>query len=75
MSRTTAKKLFTFKDLQGILQKSHITLISVGLDAIPMAYKNIHHVMAQQKGLVETIAMLEPQVKMAPAKGNRKKFQ
>jgi len=55
MSCNAAKKLFTFKDLQGILQKSRITLISAGLDKISMAYKNIHHVMAQQKGLVETM--------------------
>ncbi len=76
MSRTAAKKLFTFKDLQGILQKRQITLISAGLDEIPMAYKNIHHVMAQQKGLVETIAMFEPKlVKMAPTKRSKKKFQ
>ena len=48
MSRNAAMKLFTFKDLQDILQKKQITLISAGLDEIPMAYKNIHHVMDQQ---------------------------
>ncbi len=45
--------------LQGILYESQITLISAGLDESPMAYKNIHHVMAQQKGLVETIVVFE----------------
>ncbi len=76
MSRTAAMKLFTFKDLQGILKKKQITLISAGLDEIPMAYKNIHHVMAQQKTLVKTLAIFEPRlVKMAPAGRRKKRFQ
>jgi len=77
MSRTAAMKLFTFKDLQGILQKKQITLISAGLDEIPMAYKNIHQVMDQQKDLVETMAIFEPRlVKMAgPQKKRKKRFK
>jgi len=69
MSRTAAMKQFCFKDLQDILQKKEITLISAGLDEIPMAYKNIEDVMDQQKGLVEIVAKFEPKlVKMAPRK-------
>ncbi|MCK5696110.1 MAG: RtcB family protein, partial [Desulfobacula sp.] len=41
MSRTAAMKQFNFKNLQDILQKKEITLISAGFDEIPMAYKNI----------------------------------
>ena len=67
MSRNAAIKQFDFKDLQDIMQKKHITLISAGLDEIPMAYKNIEDVMDQQKGLVEIVAKFEPKlVKMAP---------
>ncbi len=67
MSRNAAKKKFKQKDLQQILNKKQITLISAGLDEIPMAYKNIQDVMNQQKGLVEIIARFEPKlVKMAP---------
>ena len=73
MSRTAAMKQFCFKDLQNILQKKEITLISAGLDEIPMAYKNIEAVMDQQKGLVEIVAKFEPKlVKMAPP-GRRKR--
>jgi len=76
MSRNAAMKLFSFKDLQNILQKKQITLISAGLDEIPMAYKNIEDVMDQQKDLVEIVATFEPKmVKMAPPgrKKRRKK--
>ena len=76
MSRTAAMKQFCFKDLQDILQKKEITLISAGLDEIPMAYKNIEAVMDQQKDLVEIVAKFEPKmVKMAPhgRKRRRKK--
>ncbi len=73
MSRTAAMKQFCFKDLQSILQKKEITLISAGLDEIPMAYKNIETVMDQQKDLVEIVAKFEPKlVKMAPP-GRRKR--
>jgi len=67
MSRNAALKRFSLKDLQDIMHKRHITLISAGLDEIPMAYKNIEDVMNQQKGLVEIVAKFEPKlVKMAP---------
>ncbi len=67
MSRNAAKKRFRQKDLQQILNKNQITLISAGLDEIPMAYKNIQDVMNQQKDLIEIIARFEPKlVKMAP---------
>ena len=73
MSRTAAMKQFSFQDLQDILQKKEITLISAGLDEIPMAYKNIESVMEQQKSLVEIVAKFEPRlVKMAPP-GRRKR--
>ncbi len=72
MSRNAALKQFDFKDLQEIMQKRQVTLISAGLDEIPMAYKNIEDVMNQQKGLVDIVAKFEPKlVKMAP--GGRKK--
>jgi tRNA-splicing ligase RtcB (3'-phosphate/5'-hydroxy nucleic acid ligase) len=73
MSRNAAMKRFKFQDLQNILQKKRVTLISAGLDEIPMAYKDIEDVMDQQKGLVDIVAKFEPKlVKMAPP-GRRKK--
>ena len=72
MSRTAAFKRFSHRDLKNILAKTGVTLISAGLDEIPMAYKNIDAVMSQQKGLVETLARFEPKlVKMAPSESGR----
>ena len=76
MSRNAAMKRFNFEDLHKILQKKGITLISAGLDEIPVAYKDIEDVMNQQKDLVDIVAKFEPKlVKMAPPhrKKRRKK--
>ena len=67
MSRTKAKELFNWKDAQRFLQERGVTLLSAGLDEVPMAYKDIDEVMAAQKDLVDTLARFEPRlVKMAP---------
>ena len=67
MSRTQAKKQFSWEDAQRFLRERRVTLISAGLDEVPMAYKDIDEVMAAQSDLVETLARFEPRlVKMAP---------
>jgi len=68
MSRTEAKKRFTWADAQRFLRERGVTLISAGLDEVPMAYKDIDEVMAAQRDLVEPLARFEPRlVKMAPS--------
>jgi tRNA-splicing ligase RtcB (3'-phosphate/5'-hydroxy nucleic acid ligase) len=68
MSRTKAKQLFTWGTAQQFLRERGVTLLSAGLDEVPMAYKDIDEVMAAQSDLVETLARFEPRlVKMAPA--------
>jgi tRNA-splicing ligase RtcB len=68
MSRTKAKQTFTWRDAQRFLRERGVTLISAGLDEVPMAYKDIDEVMAAQRDLVEPLARFEPRlVKMAPA--------
>ena len=68
MSRTKAKQTFTWEAAQRLLRERSVTLISAGLDEVPMAYKNIDDVMAAQSDLVETLARFEPRlVKMAPS--------
>lgn len=68
MSRTAAKKQFQWKDVMAFLRERNVTLISAGLDEVPMAYKNIDEVMAAQDDLVEPLARFEPRlVKMAPS--------
>ncbi len=67
MSRTAAKKSFTWKDATKLLHERDVVLISAGLDEIPMAYKDIEKVMAAQSELVDTVARFDPKlVKMAP---------
>jgi tRNA-splicing ligase RtcB (3'-phosphate/5'-hydroxy nucleic acid ligase) len=68
MSRTAAKARFTWKDAKAFLDERGVTLISAGLDEVPMAYKDIDSVMAAQADLVEKVARFDPMlVKMAPA--------
>jgi tRNA-splicing ligase RtcB len=67
MSRTQAKKTFAWADVNRLLQSRGVTLISAGLDEVPMVYKDIDAVMAAQDDLVATEAVFQPRlVKMAP---------
>ena len=68
MSRTKAKAMFTWDVAQAFLRDRNVTLLSAGLDEVPMAYKDIDEVMAAQSDLVEPLARFEPRlVKMAPS--------
>jgi tRNA-splicing ligase RtcB (3'-phosphate/5'-hydroxy nucleic acid ligase) len=68
MSRTRAKALFTWDAAQRFLRERGVTLLSAGLDEVPMAYKDIDAVMAAQSDLVEPLARFDPRlVKMAPS--------
>jgi RNA-splicing ligase RtcB len=67
MSRTQANKTFEWKKVNAILREKGVTLISAGLDEVPMVYKNIHEVMAAQHDLVTILGQFDPKlVKMAP---------
>lgn len=67
MSRTAAKNSFRWPHVKKLLEERGVTLLSAGLDEVPMAYKDIHEVMAQQSDLVEIIARFDPAiVRMAP---------
>lgn len=67
MSRTKANQLFKWNDVNPFLRERGVTLISAGLDEVPMVYKNIHEVMNAQSDLVEIIGQFDPKlVKMAP---------
>jgi len=69
MSRKQAKKRFNWKDARHFLEQRQVTLISAGLDEVPMAYKDIEQVMRDQQDLVEKIARFDPRlVKMAPGR-------
>ena len=68
MSRKAANEKFNWKEVNRFLQQQGVTLISAGLDEVPLAYKNIREVMAAQKDLVTVLGEFMPKlVKMAPS--------
>jgi tRNA-splicing ligase RtcB len=68
MSRKAANEKFNWKDVNRYLKQQGVTLLSAGLDEVPMAYKNIREVMAAQSDLVTVLGEFQPRlVKMAPA--------
>ncbi|WP_133990791.1 RtcB family protein [Dinghuibacter silviterrae] len=62
MSRTKAIASISKQDMRALLKANDVTLIGAGLDEAPMAYKNIHQVMAAQTDLVDVVAMFEPKI-------------
>ncbi len=69
MSRTKAIKTIPKDVFQKAIDDAGITLIGSGLDEAPMAYKDIHKVMAHQSDLVEVLAKFTPKiVRMADSK-------
>jgi tRNA-splicing ligase RtcB (3'-phosphate/5'-hydroxy nucleic acid ligase) len=67
MSRSQARQTYDWKRVKAHLQEKGVTLISAGLDEVPMVYKDIHQVMAAQSDLVEVLGRFDPRlVKMAP---------
>src|SRR6266403_5602298 len=68
MSRKAAYEKFNWRDVNRFLRERGVTLISAGLDEVPMAYKNIREVMAAQNDLVTVLGEFMPKlVKMAPS--------
>ena len=67
MSRKAATQKFNWKEVSQILRQRGVTLISAGLDEVPMVYKDIREVMAWQNDLVTVLGQFDPKlVKMAP---------
>jgi tRNA-splicing ligase RtcB len=66
MSRKAAKARCSWAEARAFLKERGVTLISAGLDEVPMAYKDIETVMEAQADLVEILARFDPKlVKMA----------
>ncbi|HZH65127.1 MAG TPA: RtcB family protein [Flavisolibacter sp.] len=62
MSRTAALKTVTHKQLNEVLAKQGVKLLSGGLDEAPFAYKDIHEVMKAQSALVDTVGVFYPKI-------------
>jgi len=71
MSRTQAIKNVSKAELRTVLQELGVSLIGGGLDEAPMAYKNIHHVMAAQQELVDVVARFLPKMVRMADDGDR----
>ncbi|MDQ8005347.1 MAG: RtcB family protein [Pedobacter sp.] len=71
MSRTKAIQSITKSDMKAILKDHGVTLIGAGLDEAPMAYKDIHQVMAAQTELVDVVAKFEPKMVRMADDGSR----
>ena len=67
MSRTQARQSFRWPQVRAKLSQQGVDLLSAGIDEVPLAYKDIHAVMAAQADLVEMLGRFDPRlVKMAP---------
>ena len=68
MSRKKANETLSWEKANRLLKERGVTLLSAGLDEVPMVYKDIHSVMAAQSDLVEVLGQFDPKlVKMAPS--------
>lgn len=71
MSRTQAIKTLSATELKTILEVNGITLLGAGMDEAPMAYKDIHTVMAAQTDLVDVVATFLPKIVRMADDGSR----
>jgi tRNA-splicing ligase RtcB len=71
MSRTKAENTITQQQMKDILKANGVTLIGGGLDEAPMAYKDIHAVMAAQTDLVDIVAAFTPKMVRMADDGSR----
>ena len=62
MSRAKARSSTTRHALKKVLREHKVSLIGGGLDEAPLAYKNIHKVMASQTELVEVVGQFHPRI-------------
>lgn len=71
MSRTQAIKNITKAEMKKVLADHSVSLIGAGRDEAPMAYKDIHTVMAAQTDLVDVVAKFEPKLVRMADDGSR----
>ncbi len=71
MSRTQAVKTISPTDMQKALDEAGVVLLGAGRDEAPMAYKDIHAVMAAQTDLVDIVAQFSPKLVRMADDGSR----
>ncbi|TVT39485.1 RtcB family protein [Hymenobacter setariae] len=70
LSRTQAKQQVSEGELRRLLRDKGVELIGGGLDEAPMAYKDIHQVMAHQQDLVDVLGSFTPRIVRMDAGGS-----
>ena len=71
ISRKKAHDQFNFRSVQKSLAARGVHVLSAGADEVPMVYKNIEQVMAEQADLVEPIARFDPRIVRMCGDGSR----
>ncbi len=71
MSRTQAIKNISRDEMLDVLKKNGVSLIGAGKDEAPMAYKDIHKVMASQTDLVNVVGTFSPKIVRMADDGSR----
>jgi tRNA-splicing ligase RtcB len=61
-SRAKCKENFTQSQIKKVLADNNVSLIGGNIDEAPMAYKDIHKVMALQTELVEVLGTFTPKI-------------
>lgn len=62
MSRTAAKKAFTWEEWEPRITASNVRLLGGGIDEVPGSYKDINKVMDDQRELVEIVGEFHPRI-------------
>ena len=62
MSRTAARRQFTWKQVRPILDQAGVRLLAAGIDENPLVYKDINEVIAAQTDLVDVVARFSPRI-------------
>ena len=71
MSRTEARRTFSWSEWRRYLEDRQVRLLAGGLDEVPGAYKDIHDVMAAQTDLVDVVGRFLPKIVMMCGDGSR----
>ncbi len=71
MSRSEAKRTFTWSEVRRQLDQLGIQVLSAGADEAPGVYKDIDWVMAHQRDLVEPVAVFHPRIVKMSHPGER----
>jgi tRNA-splicing ligase RtcB len=71
MSRTAARRSFTWKQVQPLLDRAGVKLLSAGIDENPLVYKDINAVIAAQSDLVDVVARFSPRIVRMAAAGEK----